>query len=145
MAQTLPFSQMSDDEIEKSLNENKIGLTIDEAKQVEKILGRAPTLTEAVIFGIQCSEHCAYRSTKKYLKTLPTDAPNVILGPVEDSGVVAFAEENGDRWGLIMSHESHNHPSQIVPFDGAATGIGGVVRDVCCMGGKVIGTLDPPR
>lgn len=145
MAQKLPFSQMSDDEIEKSLTENKIGLTTDEAKQIEEILGRAPTLTEAVIFGIQCSEHCAYRSTKKYLKTLPTDAPNVILGPVEDSGIVAFTEVDGERWGLIMSHESHNHPSQIVPYEGAATGIGGVVRDVCCMGGKVIGTVDPLR
>ncbi len=145
MAQTYAFSQMSDEEIEKVLAENKIGLSIPEAKQVEEILGREPTLTEAVIFGIQCSEHCAYRSTKKYLKTLPTDAPNVILGPVEDSGVVAFAKEGDDRWGLIMSHESHNHPSQIVPYEGAATGIGGVVRDVCCMGGKVIATLDPLR
>ncbi|MFC1811040.1 phosphoribosylformylglycinamidine synthase subunit PurL [Patescibacteria group bacterium] len=145
MPQTLPFSQMTDEEIEKSLSENKIGLKVDEAKQVEKILGRPPTLTEAVIFGIQCSEHCAYRSTKKYLKTLPTDAPNVILGPVEDSGIVEFANVNGKRWGLIMSHESHNHPSQIVPYEGAATGIGGVVRDVCCMGGKVIATLDPLR
>lgn len=145
MAQKLPFSQMADEEIEKVLADNKIGLTISEAKKVEDILGREPTLTEAVIFGIQCSEHCAYRSTKKYLKTLPTNAPNVILGPVEDSGVVAFAEDGDDRWGLIMSHESHNHPSQIVPYEGAATGIGGVVRDVCCMGGKVIGTLDPLR
>jgi len=145
MAQTLPFSQMTDEEIEKVLADNKIGLTISEAKKVEDILGREPTLTEAVLFGIQCSEHCAYRSTKKYLKTLPTDAPNVILGPVEDSGVVAFAQDGDDRWGLIMSHESHNHPSQIVPYEGAATGIGGVVRDVCCMGGKVIGTLDPLR
>ncbi len=145
MAKTFPFSQMANDEIEKTLNENKIGLTVDEAKQIEEILGRPPTLTEAVIFGIQCSEHCSYRSTKVYLKTLPTDAPNVILGPVEDSGVVSFAEVDGERWGLIMSHESHNHPSQIVPYEGAATGIGGVVRDVCCMGGKVIGTVDPLR
>jgi phosphoribosylformylglycinamidine synthase len=145
MPQALPFSQMSDEEIEKTLKENKIGLTIEEAKQVEKILGRPPTLTEAVIFGIQCSEHCAYRSTRKYLKMLPTDAPNVILGPVEDSGVVEFANINGERYGLVMAHESHNHPSQIVPYEGAATGIGGIVRDVCCMGAKVIGALDPLR
>ena len=95
MVQTLPFSQMVDEEIEKTLKENKIGLTIKEAKQVETILGRAPTLTEAVIFGIQCSEHCAYRSTKKYLKTLPTEAPNVILGPVEDAGIVEIAKIGG--------------------------------------------------
>lgn len=136
---------MSDEEIQKLLKENKIGLSVEEAKQVEKILGRPPTLTEAVIFGIQCSEHCAYRSTKKYLKKLPTDAPNVILGPVEDAGVVEIANIDGEKYGLVMAHESHNHPSQIVPFEGAATGVGGIVRDVVCMGAKVIGTLDPLR
>ncbi|MBU1446454.1 phosphoribosylformylglycinamidine synthase subunit PurL [Patescibacteria group bacterium] len=145
MSKTFEFSLMSDEEIEKVLKENKIGLSIEEAKKVEKILGRAPTLTEAVIFGIQCSEHCAYRSTKKYLKTLPTDAPNVILGPVEDAGIVEIATIDGERYGLVMAHESHNHPSQIVPFEGAATGIGGIVRDVVCMGAKVIATLDPLR
>jgi len=145
MPKTFKFSLMSDEEITKVLKENKIGLSIDEAKKVEKILGRAPTLTEAVVFGIQCSEHCAYRSTKKYLKTLPTDAPNVILGPVEDAGIVEIANVDGERYGLVMAHESHNHPSQIVPFEGAATGIGGIVRDVVCMGAKVIATLDPLR
>ncbi|MBA4336951.1 phosphoribosylformylglycinamidine synthase subunit PurL [bacterium] len=145
MTQTFQFSSMSDSEIEKILAENKIGLSVEEAKKIETILGRPVTLTEAIVFGIQCSEHCAYRSTKKYLKTFPTVAPNVILGPVEDSGVVEIANVNGERYGLIMAHESHNHPSQIVPFEGAATGIGGIVRDVACMGGKVIATLDPLR
>jgi phosphoribosylformylglycinamidine synthase len=142
----LKFSEMSDDEIKKVLVENKIGLTIDEAKKIEEILGRAPTLTEAVLWGIQGSEHCSYRSSRKYLKTLPTSAPNVILGPVEDSGVVEIAKtKDGDRYGIVISHESHNHPSQVVPYEGAATGIGGIVRDVTCMGAKVIGTLDPLR
>jgi phosphoribosylformylglycinamidine synthase len=145
MPETFAFSKMSDEEIEDVLKKNKIGLSVREAKQVEKILGRPPTLTEAVIFGIQCSEHCSYRSTKKYLKQLPTDAPNVILGPVEDAGVVEIANVEGERYGLVMAHESHNHPSQIVPFEGAATGVGGIVRDVACMGAKVIGTLDPLR
>lgn len=145
MPQTFQFSSMSDDEIKKVLAENKIGLSVEEAKKIEKILGRPATLTEAIMFGIQCSEHCAYRSTRKYLKTLPTSAPNVILGPVEDAGVVEIANVDGERYGLIMAHESHNHPSQIVPFEGAATGIGGIVRDVACMGGKVIATLDPLR
>ncbi|MBD3156652.1 phosphoribosylformylglycinamidine synthase subunit PurL, partial [Candidatus Peregrinibacteria bacterium] len=145
MPQTFQFSSMSDDEITTILQENNIGLSVEEAKKIEDILGRPVTLTEAILFGIQCSEHCAYRSTKKYLKTLPTTAPNVILGPVEDAGVVEIAEIDGERYGLIMAHESHNHPSQIVPFEGAATGIGGIVRDVACMGGKVIGTLDPLR
>lgn len=145
MVENFEFSKMSDEEIRELLKANKIGLSVEEARQVEKILGRPPTLTEAVIFGIQCSEHCAYRSTKKYLKQLPTDAPNVILGPVEDAGVVEIANVEGERYGLVMAHESHNHPSQIVPFEGAATGVGGIVRDVLCMGAKVIGTLDPLR
>ena len=140
------FSEMTDKEIEKLLSENKIGLTIEEAKKVEDILGRAPTLTEAILWGIQGSEHCSYRSSRRFIKTLPTDAPNVILGPVEDSGVVEIAKtKDGDRYGIVMSHESHNHPSQVVPYEGAATGIGGIVRDVTCMGAKVIGTLDPLR
>lgn len=146
MPQTFAFSTMTDEEITKILHENKIGLTIDEAKKVESLLGRAPTLTEAIVFGIQNSEHCSYRSTKKYLKKLlPTEAPNVILGPVEDSGIVEIARIKGDRYGLVMAHESHNHPSQIVPFEGAATGVGGIVRDIACMGARVIATLDPLR
>lgn len=145
MPVSLPFSTLTDEEIEKILKENKIGLTVSEARKTEEILGRPPTLTEAVIFGIQCSEHCSYRSSKKYLKSLPVKAPNVMLGVGEDAGIVEIAEENGEKYGLIMAHESHNHPSQIVPFEGAATGVGGIVRDVVCMGGKVIATMDPLR
>ncbi len=146
MPEYLEFSKMTDDEVKKILKDNQIGLTVDEARKIETdILGRPPTLTEAVVWGIQGSEHCSYRSSRPSLKQLPTDAPNVILGPVEDAGVVEIARDGEDRWGLVMSHESHNHPSQIVPYEGAATGIGGNVRDVCCMGAKVIGTMDPLR
>lgn len=139
------FSKLSDQDLKKFLRENQIGLTVDEAREVEKALGRTPTLTEAIIFGIQGSEHCSYKSSRRYLKLLPTKAPNVILGPGEDSGIVEIARTNGDRYGIVVSHESHNHPSQIVPFEGAATGIGGCVRDVACMGAKVIGVMDPLR
>ena len=76
---------------------------------------------------------------------LPTQAPNVILGPVEDSGIVELGYANGDRYGIVVSHESHNHPSQVVPYEGAATGVGGIIRDVLCMGAKVIATADPLR
>lgn len=141
----LEFSKMDDAQVAEALKEYRIGLSVEEARKIETILGRAPTLTEAVIWGIQGSEHCSYKSTRPYLKQMPTSAPNVILGPVEDSGVVEIARDGEDRWGLIMSHESHNHPSQIVPYEGAATGIGGNVRDVACMGGKVIGVLDSLR
>jgi phosphoribosylformylglycinamidine synthase len=136
---------MTDDEVKKVLQENKVGLTVGEARKVEEILGRAPTITEAVVWGIQGSEHCSYKSSRRFLKQLPTDAPNVILGPVEDAGVVEIVRDGKDRWGLVMSHESHNHPSQVVPYEGAATGIGGNVRDVACMGARVIGVLDPLR
>lgn len=146
MPEYLKFSEMTDDEVKKILKNNQIGLTVDEARKIETdILKRPPTLTEAVVWGIQGSEHCSYRSSRPYLKALPTKAPNVILGPVEDAGVVEIARDGDDRWGLVMSHESHNHPSQIVPYEGAATGIGGNVRDVCCMGARVIGTMDPLR
>ncbi|MBU0578219.1 phosphoribosylformylglycinamidine synthase subunit PurL [Patescibacteria group bacterium] len=146
MPEYLEFSKMTDEEVKKVLKDNKIGLTVPEARKIETdILGRPPTLTEAVIWGIQGSEHSSYRSSKPFLKQLPTKAPNVILGPVEDAGVVEIARDGDDRWGLVMSHESHNHPSQIVPYEGAATGIGGNVRDVCCMGARVVGTMDPLR
>lgn len=114
-----------------------------EQKRLCSILGRPPTLTEETIFAIQWSEHCSYKSSKRFLKTLPSDSPFVILGPGQDSGIFAITDgPPGKRWGLVISHESHNHPSQIVPYEGAATGIGGVVRDVLCMGARVIGCLD---
>lgn len=145
MEKTLAFSQMTDDEVMQALARNKIGLTIEEARKIEDILKRPPTITEAVLWGIQGSEHCSYKSSKPHLKMLPIDAPNVVLGVGEDSGVVEIARVKGDRYGLVISHESHNHPSQIVPYEGAATGVGGCVRDVACMGAKVIGVMDPLR
>lgn len=113
---------------------------------LEDILGRPPTVVEAVIWGIQGSEHCSYKSSRRFLAMLPTDGRNVILGPKEDAGIVAITDDPpGKRWGLCISHESHNHPSQIVPYEGAATGIGGTVRDVACMGARVVGCLDALR
>ena len=145
MPESLEFSKMNDEEVGKVLKDYRIGLTVKEARKIETILDRAPTVTEAVIWGIQGSEHSSYRSTKELLKQLPTSAPNVILGPSEDAGIVEIVRNGEDRWGLVMSHESHNHPSQIVPYEGAATGIGGNVRDVCCMGAKVLACLDSLR
>ncbi len=143
---TLPFSTMSDDEVKSCLKKHLIGLTVEEARKVEAMLGRAPTLTEATIWGIQGSEHCSYKSSRRFLKNFPTTGKHVILGPKEDSGIVAITDgPNGKRWGLVVSHESHNHPSQIVPYEGAATGVGGCVRDVLCMGARVIGSLDSLR
>ncbi|MDP2625143.1 MAG: phosphoribosylformylglycinamidine synthase subunit PurL [Candidatus Peregrinibacteria bacterium] len=148
--QILAFSEMSDEELLHALKENKIGLTLEEARKVSDILGRDPSITEAVIWGIQGSEHCSYKSSRSHLKNLPTDAPHVMIGPGEDAGVVEIAEvrcKDGvvRKFGVVMAHESHNHPSQVVPYEGAATGVGGIVRDVLCMGAKVIASGDPLR
>jgi phosphoribosylformylglycinamidine synthase subunit PurL len=143
---TLDFHTMTDDAIRASLAEHRIGLTIAEAKAVQNMLGRAPTVTEAVIWGIQGSEHCSYKSSRRFLKGFITTGKHVILGPKEDSGIIAITDGPvGKRWGIVVSHESHNHPSQIVPYEGAATGVGGCVRDVLCMGARVIGSLDSLR
>ncbi len=110
------------------------------------LLGRDPTLTEMTLFDTMWSEHCSYKSSRPHLKAhLPTTGANVVVGPVEDAGIVDFGEIDGRRYGIIFAHESHNHPSQVMPVEGAATGIGGIVRDVYCMGGEVIATLDPLR
>jgi phosphoribosylformylglycinamidine synthase len=141
----LDFHSMSDPEIESSLKNFQISLTISEAKKVQDLLGRPPSITEAVVWGIQGSEHCSYKSTRPYLRSLPTDGKYVILGPSEDSGIVEIANVDGKKYGIVMAHESHNHPSQVVPYEGAATGIGGITRDITCMGAKVIATADPLR
>ncbi len=143
---TLSFVSVSDEEAKHLLSHYQIGLTVEEARSVENMLGRPLTVTEAVVWGIQGSEHCSYKSSRRFLKTLPTDGPHVILGPKEDAGIIAITDSpDGKRWGIVIGHESHNHPSQIVPFEGAATGIGGCVRDVLCMGARVIGCLDALR
>ncbi|MDD5026462.1 MAG: phosphoribosylformylglycinamidine synthase subunit PurL [Candidatus Peribacteraceae bacterium] len=145
-ASVLAFSKMNDSEVKAALTEHRIGLTVSEARKVSTMLKRDPTVVEAVIWGIQGSEHCSYKSSRRFLKTLLTKGQHVILGPGEDSGIVAITDApKGERWGFVVSHESHNHPSQIVPFEGAATGIGGVVRDVVCMGARVIGCMDNLR
>ncbi len=137
---------MADDEVKECLLKNHIGLTVEEARKIETLLGRAPTVTEATIWGIQGSEHCSYKSSRRFLKSFPTTGKHVILGPKEDSGIIAITDgPKGKRWGLVLSHESHNHPSQIVPYEGAATGVGGCVRDVLCMGARVIGSMDSLR
>lgn len=134
------FFKLSPNSISLFLKENNLVLTSDEILKIQKdILKRPPTFTELILWSIQGSEHCSYKSSRHYLKTLPTQAPHVILGPKEDAGIVAVATDNaGNRYGIVMSHESHNHPSQTVPYEGAATGVGGNVRDVSCMGADVI-------
>ena len=119
-------------------------LEAEEVTLLPQLLGRPPSWAEVVLFGILWSEHCSYKSTRHLLKRLPTQAPQVILGPGEDAGVVALPSPCEDL-ALVLAHESHNHPSQVLPVEGAATGVGGIVRDVGCMGAEVVGVLDALR
>jgi phosphoribosylformylglycinamidine (FGAM) synthase-like enzyme len=141
------FTELSHDKIRAVLQKYNLVLTVDEALTIQNtILKRPPTLAELVLWSIQGSEHCSYKSSRKHLKKLVTDGPNVILGAKEDAGIVEVArDKDGKRYGIVISHESHNHPSQIVPYEGAATGVGGNVRDVCCMGAEVIAVADGLR
>ena len=144
--ETIPVSSMSDKTLNGFIRKNALALKASEAKLIVKLLGRDPTLTELHIFNIEWSEHCSYKSSRKILKKyLPTEGPTVILGPKEDAGIIELCKRGKDRYGIVISHESHNHPSQVVPYEGAATGIGGNVRDVLCMGARVIASADPLR
>jgi phosphoribosylformylglycinamidine synthase subunit PurL len=117
------------------------GLTVEEFARVQKILGRDPSLTELGIFSVMWSEHCSYKSSKVHLKRLPTAGSRVIQGPGENAGVVDI----GDGLCAVFKIESHNHPSFVEPFQGAATGVGGILRDIFTMGARPIAVLDSLR
>lgn len=142
---TIDISSMSDASLSDFLRKNALSLKLDEARKVVQLIGRNPTLTELFIFNTQWSEHSSYKSSRAILKQLPTSASHVILGPKEDSGIVELGMHEGERYGIVISHESHNHPSQVVPYEGAATGVGGDIRDVLCMGAKVFAVADNLR
>src|ERR671922_2712849 len=117
------------------------GLRPDEYQRLLKILGREPSLTELGIFSVMWSEHCSYKSSRIWLRTLPTDGPQVIQGPGENAGVVDL----GDGDCAVFKMESHNHPSYIEPYQGAATGVGGIMRDVFTMGARPVANLNALR
>ncbi|MEL0106927.1 MAG: phosphoribosylformylglycinamidine synthase subunit PurL [Rhodospirillaceae bacterium] len=117
------------------------GLSEEEYQLVLDIMGREPNLTELGIFSVMWSEHCSYKSSKKWLKTLPTEAPWVICGPGENAGVIDI----GDGDAVIFKMESHNHPSFIEPYQGAATGVGGILRDVFTMGARPVANMNALR
>lgn len=130
--------------VSAALRARGVSLDAEEVVLLGRLLGRAPRWAEAVLFGILWSEHCSYKSTRHLLKRLPTQAPQVVIGPGEDAGVVSLPGPCADTV-LVLGHESHNHPSQVLPVEGAATGIGGIVRDIVCMGAEVVGVLDSLR
>lgn len=117
------------------------GLTDEEYAKVLTIMGRVPSRTELGIFSVMWSEHCSYKSSRRHLRTLPTEAPWVIHGPGENAGVVDI----GDGLAAIFKMESHNHPSFIEPYQGAATGVGGILRDVFTMGARPVANLNALR
>jgi phosphoribosylformylglycinamidine synthase len=118
------------------------GLTLDEYEKVKKLLGgREPTLTELGIFSVMWSEHCSYKSSRVHLKRLPTRSRRVLQGPGENAGIIDI----GDGWACAFKIESHNHPSFIEPFQGATTGVGGILRDIFTMGARPVAVMDSLR
>jgi phosphoribosylformylglycinamidine synthase len=114
-------------------------LTPDEYERIKETLGREPNFVELGIFSALWSEHCSYKSSRVFLKEFPTKGPRVLQGPGENAGAVDI----GDGWAVVFKMESHNHPSFIEPYQGAATGVGGILRDVFTMGARPIALLDP--
>jgi phosphoribosylformylglycinamidine synthase len=117
------------------------GLSDEEYGKIIEILGREPTITELGIFSVMWSEHCSYKNSKPLLKTFPTHGPHILQGPGENAGIVDFDEKHA----VAFKIESHNHPSAIEPYQGAATGVGGILRDIFTMGARPIALLDPLR
>ena len=116
-------------------------LTSEEYEKIKQIMGREPNLTELGVFSVMWSEHCSYKSSRVHLKRLPTSGPRVIVPPGENAGVVDI----GDDWCVAFKVESHNHPSFIEPFQGAATGVGGILRDVFTMGARPVAAMNSLR
>jgi phosphoribosylformylglycinamidine synthase len=117
------------------------GITADEYSRILAALGRVPSLTELGIYSVMWSEHCSYKSSKVHLRHLPTESDRVVQGPGENAGII----DVGDGWACAFKIESHNHPSYIEPFQGAATGVGGILRDIFTMGARPLAVMDSLR
>lgn len=117
------------------------GLNPEEYRRIEALLGRAPTFTELGIFSALWSEHCSYKHSRPILKQFPTESPRVLQGPGENAGVLRL----GEGWAVAFKIESHNHPSAVEPYQGAATGVGGILRDVFTMGARPVALLNSLR
>ncbi|WP_424475599.1 phosphoribosylformylglycinamidine synthase subunit PurL [Oceanobacillus kimchii] len=129
------------EQIEKDRLYLDMGLSDEEFQRIKQILGRHPNFTETGIFSVMWSEHCSYKTSKPLLKKFPTDGPHVLQGPGEGAGVIDI----GDEQAVVFKIESHNHPSAVEPYQGAATGVGGIIRDVFSMGARPIASLNSLR
>src|SRR5262252_9750645 len=117
------------------------GITPEEYAGIKSALDREPSLTELGIFSVMWSEHCSYKSSRAHLKRLPTRSKLVVQGPGENAGIIDI----GDGWACAFKIESHNHPSFIEPFQGAATGVGGILRDIFTLGVRCLAVMDSLR
>ncbi|HDQ93106.1 MAG TPA: phosphoribosylformylglycinamidine synthase subunit PurL, partial [Synergistetes bacterium] len=115
-----------------------VGLKEHEYRAILNILGREPNIQELRILGVMWSEHCSYKSTRPLLSMFPNSGGAVVQGPGENAGIVDI----GGGWGAAFKVESHNHPSAVSPFQGAATGVGGIIRDILAMGARPVASLD---
>jgi phosphoribosylformylglycinamidine synthase II len=138
-ASVTPLEASADDGLIASGVHRDLGLTDSEAQLIVAILGRAPTSLELAMYAVMWSEHCSYKSSRIHLRRLPTKAEHVIVGPGENAGVI----DVGDGVAVALRIESHNHPSAIEPYQGAATGVGGILRDIFTMGARPIALMDP--
>jgi phosphoribosylformylglycinamidine synthase II len=137
MAKTQPYRPPA---LEPPLH-RELGLTDDEATKIEQILGRPPNHLELAMYAVMWSEHCSYKSSRAHLRRLPTEGPGVLVGPGENAGVI----DAGGGLAIAIRIESHNHPSAIEPYQGAATGVGGIIRDIFTMGARPIALMDSLR
>ncbi len=137
----LQQAEISPEKIEQDHLYRDMGLTDEEFQSVKNILGRQPNFTETGIFSVMWSEHCSYKTSKPLLRKFPTEGPHVLQGPGEGAGIVDI----GDDKAVVFKIESHNHPSAVEPYQGAATGVGGIIRDVFSMGARPIALLNSLR
>src|SRR6478735_2335879 len=136
-----PMAEAADKVAQEVPLHRQLGMTDEELDAVRGELGREPNGLELAMYSVMWSEHCSYKSSKPYLGRLPTTAPWVLVGPGEGAGVVDI----GDRIAIAIRIESHNHPSAVEPYQGAATGVGGIIRDIFSMGARPIALMDPLR
>ncbi|MCT2536790.1 phosphoribosylformylglycinamidine synthase subunit PurL [Aquibacillus koreensis] len=137
----LQAPEITPEVVEKDKLYRDMGITDEEFGMIKKILGRLPNFTETGIFSVMWSEHCSYKTSKPVLAKFPTKAPHVIQGPGEGAGIIDI----GDNQAVVFKVESHNHPSAVEPYQGAATGVGGIIRDVFSMGARPIALLNSLR
>ncbi|MCA0970609.1 phosphoribosylformylglycinamidine synthase subunit PurL [Halobacillus litoralis] len=133
--------EISPEQIEQDRLYSEMGLSDDEFQSIKKILGRRPNYTETGLFSVMWSEHCSYKNSKPLLSKFPTEGPEVLQGPGEGAGIIDI----GDEQAVVFKVESHNHPSAVEPYQGAATGVGGILRDVFSMGARPVALLNSLR